>query len=69
VAKKGERTCQQTWQQLQFRGDHCVPLRYGRDLASRKKYSVSAQKLATVLEKRDCIVLIAMWNPELGIKN
>jgi putative DNA primase/helicase len=43
-------------------------IRYDMDVLIKKEVQREVKKLTKALEQRDCNVLIAMWNPELGLK-
>jgi putative DNA primase/helicase len=43
-------------------------IRYDMDVLIKKEVQHEVKKLAKALEQRGCNVLVAMWNPELGLK-
>ena len=43
-------------------------IRFDMDVLTKKEVRVEIKKLVKVLEERGCTVLVAMWNPELGLK-
>jgi predicted P-loop ATPase len=43
-------------------------IRYDMDVLIKKEVQREVKKLAKALEQRGCTVLVAMWNPELGLK-
>jgi predicted P-loop ATPase len=43
-------------------------IRYDMDVLIKKEVQREVKKLAKALEQRGCNVLVAMWNPELGLK-
>ena len=43
-------------------------IRYDMDLITKKEVRLEVKKLVKALEQRSCNVLVAMWNPELGLK-
>jgi putative DNA primase/helicase len=43
-------------------------IRFDMDVLTKKEVRLEVKKLVKTLEKRDCSVLVAMWNPELGLK-
>ncbi|MEG4589852.1 DUF3854 domain-containing protein [Microcoleus sp. MOSTC5] len=45
-----------------------IPLVFDMDILHKKEVQLALKKLATVLVQRGCIVTVAMWNPELGVK-
>src|ERR687885_818363 len=45
-----------------------VRIRYDMDLLTKKEVQHEVKKLATALEQRGCNVLVAMWDPALGLK-
>jgi len=45
-----------------------IPLVFDMDILEKKEVQLALKKLATVLVQRGCIVTVAMWNPELGVK-
>jgi len=45
-----------------------IRIRFDMDVLTKKEVRLEVKKLVKALEQRGCIVLIAMWNPELGLK-
>ncbi|MEG5164458.1 DUF3854 domain-containing protein [Microcoleus sp. AT3-A2] len=45
-----------------------IRVRFDMDVLTKKEVRLEIKKLVKALEKRGCNVLIAMWNPELGLK-
>ena len=45
-----------------------IRIRFDMDVLFKKEVQLELKKLVKALEQRGCIVLIAMWNPELGLK-
>jgi len=43
-------------------------IRYDMDILIKKEVQCEVKKLAKALEQRSCKVLVAMWDPELGLK-
>jgi predicted P-loop ATPase len=43
-------------------------IRYDMDVLIKKEVQCEVKKLAEALEKRNCSVLVAMWDPALGLK-
>jgi putative DNA primase/helicase len=43
-------------------------IRYDMDVLIKKEVQCEVKKLAKALEQRSCNVLVAMWDPELGVK-
>jgi putative DNA primase/helicase len=43
-------------------------IRFDMDVLTKKEVRFEIKKLVKVLEERGCTVLVAMWNPELGLK-
>ena len=43
-------------------------IRFDMDVITKKPVRLEVKKLVKALEERGCKVLIAMWNPELGLK-
>lgn len=43
-------------------------IRYDMDVLVKKEVRLEVKKLAEALEQRGCNVLVAMWDPELGLK-
>jgi len=43
-------------------------IRYDMDVLIKKEVRWEVEKLAQALEQRDCNVLVAMWDPKLGLK-
>ena len=43
-------------------------IRYDMDVLIKKEVRFEVEKLATALEQRGCNVLVAMWDPALGLK-
>lgn len=43
-------------------------IRYDMDVLVKKEVRFEVKKLAEALEKRNCSVLVAMWDPALGLK-
>ncbi len=43
-------------------------IRFDMDVLTKKEVRFEIKKLVKVLEERSCTVLVAMWNPELGLK-
>jgi putative DNA primase/helicase len=43
-------------------------IRYDMDVLIKKEVRFEVKKLAEALEKRNCSVLVAMWDPALGLK-
>jgi putative DNA primase/helicase len=43
-------------------------IRFDMDVLIKKQVRFEVKKLATALEERDCNVLVAMWDPALGLK-
>ncbi|HEY9892873.1 MAG TPA: DUF3854 domain-containing protein, partial [Candidatus Sericytochromatia bacterium] len=48
--------------------ERTLRIRYDMDLLIKKEVRWEVKKLAQALEQRGCNVLVAMWNPELGLK-
>ncbi len=45
-----------------------IRIRFDMDVLTKKEVRLEIKKLVKALGQRGCIVLIAMWNPELGLK-
>jgi putative DNA primase/helicase len=45
-----------------------IRIRYDMDVITKKEVRLEVKKLVKALEQRGCNVLVAMWNPELGLK-
>ena len=45
-----------------------IRIRFDMDVLTKKEVRLEIKKLVKALEKRSCIVLVARWNPELGLK-
>ncbi|MEG4396372.1 DUF3854 domain-containing protein [Microcoleus sp. BROC3] len=43
-------------------------IRFDMDVTTKKEVRLEIKKLVKALEQRGCTVLVAMWNPELGLK-
>jgi putative DNA primase/helicase len=43
-------------------------IRFDMDVLTKKEVRLEVKKLVKALEERGCSVLVAMWNPELGLK-
>ena len=43
-------------------------IRFDMDVLTKKEVRLEIKKLVKALEERGCTVLVAMWNPELGLK-
>jgi putative DNA primase/helicase len=43
-------------------------IRFDMDVLTKKEVRLEVKKLVKALEQRGCNVLVAMWNPELGLK-
>ncbi|MEG4294906.1 DUF3854 domain-containing protein [Microcoleus sp. C2C3] len=43
-------------------------IRFDMDVLTKKEVRLQVKKLAKALEQRNCTVLVATWNPELGLK-
>ena len=43
-------------------------IRFDMDVLTKKEVRLEIKKLVKALEERGCNVLVAMWNPELGLK-
>jgi putative DNA primase/helicase len=43
-------------------------IRFDMDVLTKKEVRLEVKKLTKALEERGCNVLVAMWNPELGLK-
>jgi putative DNA primase/helicase len=45
-----------------------IRIRFDMDVITKKGVRLEVKKLVKALEQRGCNVLVAMWNPELGLK-